>query len=91
MRRAIHEAVPDATEVISYNIASFKRTKPFVYIAGYTHHVSIYPIPQMDKALEKQVQKYIHGKGTLQFQHDESLPMELIQKIAKLLAKQRAS
>jgi uncharacterized protein YdhG (YjbR/CyaY superfamily) len=85
LRETIKAAAPDAEETISYNIPTFTLNgKYLIYFAGWKNHISIYPIPTGSEAFNKQVSKYVEGKGTLKFPLDKPLPMKLITKLVKL-------
>ena len=85
LRATIKSAAPEAEETISYNIPTFTLNgKYLIYFAGWKHHISIYPIPTGSESFNKQVAKYVEGKGTLKFPIDKPLPLKLITKIAKL-------
>ena len=85
LRTTIKTAAPDAEETISYNIPTFKLNgKYLIYFAGWKTHISIYPIPIGSEAFNKQVAKYVEGKGTLKFPIDKPLPLKLITKMVKL-------
>lgn len=85
LRKTIKAAAPDAGETISYGIPTFTLNgKYLIYFGGWKNHISIYPIPTGTEAFNKQVSKYVEGKGTLKFPIDKPLPMKLITKIVKL-------
>jgi uncharacterized protein YdhG (YjbR/CyaY superfamily) len=85
LRSTIKAAAPDAGETISYNIPTFTLNgKYLIYFAGWKNHISLYPIPIGTDAFNKQVSKYVEGKGTLRFPIDKPLPMKLIARIVKL-------
>ena len=85
LRETIKAAAPDAGETISYGIPTFTLNgKYLIYFAGWKNHISIYPIPTGTEAFNKQVSKYVEGKGTLKFPIDKPLPIMLITKIVKL-------
>ncbi|MGH7196308.1 MAG: iron chaperone [Candidatus Saccharimonadales bacterium] len=90
IRRVMHGVVPEAEEVISYGIPTFKlKGKPVAYFAGYEKHVSVYPVPAGDEVFQKEIAPYRKGKGTLQFPLDKPIPYDLIEKVVKLLLKER--
>ena len=85
LRSTIRAAAPEADETISYNIPTFTSNgKYLIYFAGWKNHISLYPIPTGTDAFNKQVSKYVEGKGTLKFPIDKPLPLKLITKIVKL-------
>ncbi len=85
IRKLIRRLVPDAKERISYQIAAFERNgKNIIHFAGWKKHVSLYPVPAGSEAFERQIAKYVDGKGTLKFALDEPLPIKLIERVVKL-------
>ncbi len=89
IRATLHQELPDAQEVISYNIGAFRQKKIIVFFAGFPDHVSVYPVPSGDAAFQGQVAKYRAGKGTLHFSLDEPLPLDFIRQVAHNLLKDR--
>lgn len=85
IRKLVRALVPDAKERISYQIAAFERNgKNIIHFAGWKKHVSLYPVPAGSEAFERQIAKYVDGKGTLKFPLNEPLPLKLIEKVIKL-------
>ena len=85
IRKLIHTLAPEARERISYQIAAFELNgRNLVHFAGWKKHVSLYPVPAGSEAFERQVAKYVDGKGTVKFLLDEPLPVKLIERIVKL-------
>lgn len=77
IREIIKELAPEATERISYNIPAFFIGKNrLVYYAGYSKHVSIYPIQSAEQS--DIIKGYISGKATAKFPHSKELPVEII-------------
>jgi uncharacterized protein YdhG (YjbR/CyaY superfamily) len=88
VRQTIRDAAPDATEVISYQMPSFKQHGILVHFAAWAKHIGLYPPISGDKTLEKAVARYAGPKGNLQFPLSEPIPYELIARIVKLRVKQ---
>jgi uncharacterized protein YdhG (YjbR/CyaY superfamily) len=87
VRKTIHAAAPGLQESISYGIPTFSNDgRPVVYLGGWKKHISIYPIPELDDALESQVAPYLSGKGTAKFGFDKPIPHELIKALVERLA-----
>lgn len=85
IRKLIRSLVPDAKERISYQIAAFERNgRNLIHFAGWKKHVSLYPVPAGSEAFERQIAKYVDGKGTVKFSLDEPLPIKVIERIIKL-------
>ncbi|MBF6074868.1 iron chaperone [Nocardia beijingensis] len=90
IRRAIQAALPEATEAISYDIPTFRlHGRDVVHFAGWKQHVSLYPVPDGEPALARELEPYRAGKGTLRFRLGEPVPYELIARIAIALAERR--
>ena len=85
VRATIRTAAPGAGEKISYGIPTFTMNgKYLIYFAGWKNHISIYPIPTGSAAFNKQISKYVEGKGTVKFPIDKHLPLKLIAQMVKL-------
>jgi len=85
IRAVIRAAAPEAREKISYKIAGYELNgRNLVYFAGWKKHISLYPIPAGDEAFEKEISRYVDGRGTLKFPLDEPLPLKLIERVVNL-------
>ncbi len=92
LRRRIHAAVPGLGEAIRYNIPTFTQDgTSVVHIAGWKHHVSVYPTPDTseDQALASAIEPYSSGQGTLKFSLKEPLPYDLVDDVVRSLAATR--
>ena len=92
IRQTVHEVARGAQETISYQMPAFQREgKILVYFAAFSDHISIYPIPEEGDDFNKDIAKYITGKGTLQFPLNKPLPFNIVEKIAgfHLLSRER--
>ena len=90
-RKTIRAADPGLQESISYGIPTFGiGGRPVVYLGGWKKHISVYPIPELDKTLEPKLAPYLSGKGTAKFPLNEPIPHELIAALVKQLVKQRS-
>lgn len=89
IRRTIRNAVPEAGEKISYQLPTITLDgKYLVYFAGWKHHISVYPLPEVDGAFERELAPYIAGKGTAKFPLDKPIPYDLIERLVALLVEQ---
>ncbi len=92
IRKLISSVAPQADQVISYNIPTFKiNGKYLIYFAGFEKHIGLYPFSAAMKLTKAEITKYKKGRGTLQFPNDEKLPLALIKRIAKNLLKDKMS
>lgn len=88
VRKTIKKVAPRAQEGISYQIPVFKLNGNYlIYFAGFKNHISIYPAPRGYKEFEDELSKYKGGKGTVQFELDKPLPLDLIKRIVKFRLK----
>ena len=84
LRATIKQAAPKAEEVISYGMPAYKQNgSPLVYFAGYAHHIGFYPTGSGIAAFSKEIEKYKHSKGAVQFPLDKALPITLIKQMVK--------
>jgi uncharacterized protein YdhG (YjbR/CyaY superfamily) len=93
VRSAIRRAVPGAEEAISYQIPTYKRHGTYVvYFAGWKQHFSLYPAgDRLVAAFRKELAPYEVDKGTIRFPLAQPVPVKLIERIAKFLAKDAAA
>jgi len=83
LRETIKKNAPGATEIISYQMPSFKLNGILVYYAGYKNHIGFYPTGSGIVAFQPLLAGYKWSKGTIQFPLDKPLPLELISEIVK--------
>lgn len=93
VRQALLAALPDANEVISYQIPAYRMPGGTVlHFAGWKEHYSLYPVHgELLAAFASDLEPYeYNGKGTLRFRLDENVPVRLIGRLAKFRARQVA-
>jgi uncharacterized protein YdhG (YjbR/CyaY superfamily) len=86
LRRTIRSVVPDATETISYRMPAFmdRDGRSLVWYAAFKDHCSLFPASEgAIKALGKELEPYLSGKGTLRFTVDDPMPTELVEKFVR--------
>lgn len=90
VRKVIREAVPDAEEVISYNIPAFKTSGWVFYYSAYTNHFSLSCPPPFTvfEKFKKELSPYKLSKSTVQFPYDKPFPGKLIADLARFRAKE---
>jgi len=83
VRDAIRQAVPDATEAISYGIPTFQIDgKNMIHYGPGKEHIGIYATPDGHVEFEEELSQYKRGKGSVQFPLGQPLPVELIKRMA---------
>jgi uncharacterized protein YdhG (YjbR/CyaY superfamily) len=90
IRDAVHKVVPDAEEVISYNIPCFKYDGWLVYYSAYTGHISLsYPYSKQFLAeFAEELKAFKVSKSAIQFPNDEKFPIALITKMIRFRKKE---
>jgi uncharacterized protein YdhG (YjbR/CyaY superfamily) len=90
VRSAIRKAVPEAEEVISYKIPTYKLPGgPVLYFAGWKRHYSLYPVTErVVSAVQDELASYEIKKATIRFPLSEPVHVKLIARIAKFRAKE---
>jgi uncharacterized protein YdhG (YjbR/CyaY superfamily) len=81
MRAAIKEAAPEAEEAISYQMPTFKLNGNLVHFAAFKKHIGFYPTPSGIDAFRDELAPYGVSKGTIRFDLDKPIPLDLVQKI----------
>ena len=82
LRATIRDAIPEAEEVISYGIPTYKLGGFIASFAAFKNHCSFFPghtVAEFEHALKG----YKTSKGTIQFRHDKPLPESLVRAIIK--------
>jgi uncharacterized protein YdhG (YjbR/CyaY superfamily) len=91
VRSAIRQALPDAEEVLSYKIPAYRlHGRVVIYFAGWKDHYSIYPATaRLAAAFTDALAPYeLSHKGTIRFPFTGTVPVRLIERLAKFRAKE---
>ena len=84
LRKTIKTMLPDAVEVISYAIPTFKLNgRMLVSYAAFKNHCSFFPGAAPIKAHKDELKSYVTSKGTIRFPTDKPLPAALVKKLVK--------
>ena len=83
MRATIRRQAPKAEERISYRIPTYFLNGNLVHFAAFARHIGFYPGPTGITAFEEALSGYKRAKGSVQFPHDEPLPLDLVADIVK--------
>lgn len=92
VRSTIRQAVPEAEEVISYQIPAFKHHGFVWYYSAYKNHFSLSCPPPFTvfEVFKDELSRYKMSKSTIQFPFSEPVPVDLIGKMAAFRAAQNA-
>jgi uncharacterized protein YdhG (YjbR/CyaY superfamily) len=93
VRRAIRKALPDADEVISYNVPTYKwQNATVLHFAGWKKHYSLYGATKaVVRAFKDDLGRYDLEKGTIRFPLEHRVPTGLIARIARFRARELAT
>ena len=85
VRLAIREAVPEAEEVISYQMPAYRLNGWLVYFGGFKKHYSLFAIHSdaLVEAFTDELSGYKIAKGTIQFPLDRPVPVDLIRRMVR--------
>ena len=85
IRKTVKQHVPDAEEVISYGMPTFKyRGKPLLHIAAFKDHLSVFPTADPKLLKIDGLATFQTSKGTLQFTEDNPIPDTIIKEIVEV-------
>jgi uncharacterized protein YdhG (YjbR/CyaY superfamily) len=81
LRETIRKAAPEAEEIISYQMPTFKLKGILVHFAAHTNHIGFYPTPSGIENFKEELSDYESAKGSVKFPIDQPLPLDTITKI----------
>jgi uncharacterized protein YdhG (YjbR/CyaY superfamily) len=85
IRSIVRSKLPDAREVISYKVPTFKyEGQPVLYVGTFKQHMSIFPTSGPIRKLASKLSEYEVNKGTIRFTLNQPLPEALIEEIIDL-------
>ena len=90
LRATIRRAAPQATERIAYRIPTYYLNGNLVHFAAFEHHIGFYPGPSGIAAFRDALARYKSAKGSVQFPHDEPLPLDLVAEIVEFRVSENA-
>ncbi len=89
VQKKVESLLPDVSRCISYSMPAFRARRVFFYFAGFKNHIGIYPPVTKDAALIEELMLYRGAKGNLSFPLSQSLPLDLIGRVAVALHKEQ--
>ena len=89
VRQTIKSIAPDAVEVISYQMPTFKyQGRMLVSFAAFAEHCSLFPGASPIEAHKSELKSYQTSKGTIRFPIGKPLPATLLKKLIKTRIKE---
>lgn len=84
LRQTIKSTVPEAVEVISYGIPTFKlEGRMLVSYAAFSEHCSFFPGAGPVDVHQDELQAFHTSKGTIRFTQSQPLSASLVKKLVK--------
>lgn len=81
IRKIIRENAPDAKEVISWGMPTYKLNGNLVHFAAAKHHIGLYPGAEAIEVFSEELKDFQTSKGTIRLPLNKPLPEKLITKI----------
>jgi len=89
LRNVIREIIPEAEEVISYQIPAYKYHGMLVGFAAFKNHCGFYLMsPALLKTFSDQLKGYDTSTGTIRFPVNKPLPTALVKKLVRARVKE---
>lgn len=88
LHECIIKSAPGAIEGLKWNMPAYSYQKILVTFAVFKNHIGFFPMQTAIKAFSKDLVKYKTSAGTIQFPHDQKLPLTLIRKIVRFRVKE---
>ena len=88
VRQAIRKGLPQADEVISYRVPTYKiNGRAVIYFAAWRNHYGLYPCGDRElRAFGARLAPYAHAQSTIRFPLDRPVPTSLITSVVRLRA-----
>ena len=86
LRFTIHKAIPEAEEVISYQMPAFKLNGIVIYFAAFKKHYSIFIRPKYMEHFQQELTAYKTSKSAVNIPLNQDVPEELVTKIVQYIA-----
>jgi uncharacterized protein YdhG (YjbR/CyaY superfamily) len=84
LRRAIRNAAPEATELLSYQVPAYRLNRMLVSFGAAKGHCAFYVMSStVMEAHAKELAGYARGKGSIQFAPEAPLPTALVARLVK--------
>lgn len=81
IRETIRNAVPGATELISYQMPAFKFHRIVAWYAPFKKHYSLFVRPVVMEAFKEELKPYELSKSAIRFPLNYPVPIDLITRI----------
>jgi len=83
VRDTLRTALPNAQERISWSMPTYWNKQIIIHFAAFKNHIGLYPGPEAVVHFTERLREYKTSKGAVQFPYSKTLPLSLIEEIAK--------
>lgn len=89
LRALILECAPEATEKISWGMATFVLEGNLVHFSGEKRHLGFHPAPSAIEAFADRLDAYKYSKGTVQLPYDKPMPYDLLRDMVQFRVREQ--
>jgi len=86
IRQTIRTTVPDAEEVISYQMPAYKYHGMLCFFAAFKDHYSLFVSPAVREVFSKDLASFKTTKSAIHFPFNKPIPVTLIEEIIRFAA-----
>ena len=83
LRNTIHDAIPEAEEVIAWSMPTWRKKDNIIHFAVSKNHIGVYVEQEAVSFFEEQLKEYETNKGVIRFKLNQEIPLSLVSDIAK--------
>ena len=83
IRSVIRNAIPEATEKISWSMPTYWKGHNIIHFAAARNHLGLYPGDEAIAVFADELKDHDVSKGTIRIPYDKKLPVGLIRKVAR--------
>lgn len=88
LHECILSAAPGAAQGLKWSMPAYSYKRILVTFAVFKNHIGFYPTASAMEAFAGNLAKYKTAMGSVQFPHDQPLPLALIKKITRFRVKE---
>jgi uncharacterized protein YdhG (YjbR/CyaY superfamily) len=84
LRKTIRATVPEATEILYYQMPAFRDGRTLVAYGAFSDHCSLFPLSAaIVERFKHELAGYETSRGTIRFPFDKPIPVSLVKKIVR--------
>ena len=83
IRTTVKSVAPNAEEVISYQLPTFREGGILIHFAAFSKHYSLFPGAEPIEFFAEDLKGYETSKGTIKIPLDKEVPTELVKQLVR--------